>query len=102
MAIAMEDRHVTGWPRGFAAFKKAQTVLRDAARVAYELERGFQGRYRIAPQEKPDAEDLLSFINASLEGTQYQEVEIIVIARSPVEGKEEQKDVASNTGPRNV
>lgn len=87
MSVA-EDKRTTGWPRGFGSVKRAQQlgrqlqpVLRDAIRTLATLEQGCQGRYRLAPGEELDASDLLEFVDAALEGTDGQEIEIIVVAR---------------------
>lgn len=87
MSVA-EDRQSTGWPRGFGSVKRAQQlgrqlqpVLRDAIRTLATLEVGCQGRYRIAPGEQLDVNEFLEFVEAAMDGTEGQEVEIIVVAR---------------------
>lgn len=89
----VEDRQTRGWPRGFGSIKRAQQlsrelqpVLRDAIRTLASLEQGVQGRYRLAPNEEPDFEDIRDFLDAALDGLHQQEVEIIVVARDA--GKE--------------
>lgn len=89
----VEDKGKLGWPRGFGSVKRSQQlvrqlqpVLRDVIQLLATLERGCQGRYRIAPGEELDREEIMEFLDAALDGTHTQEVEIIVVAREA--GKE--------------